>query len=132
MRLPEKYFELTVQWTAPYSAIDWIFDSKNPLTRIKAYSILYLLEGGFMDAITYTNLRQNLKSYMDRVFNDRDSLIITRKNNENVVLMSIDEYNSFMETDYLLSNGTNAEHLQKSIDQHKSGKIKERELHEYE
>jgi antitoxin YefM len=69
---------------------------------------------------------------MDKVFNDHDSLIITRKNNENVVLMSIDEYNSLMETNYLLSNKTNAEHLQKSINQHKSGKIRERKLYENE
>jgi antitoxin YefM len=54
------------------------------------YSILYL-DAKLMDAIIYTNLRQNLKSYMDKVFNDHDSLIITRKNNENVVLMSMDE-----------------------------------------
>jgi antitoxin YefM len=85
-----------------------------------------------MDAITYTNLRQNLKSYMDKVFNDHDPLIITRKNNENMVLMSLNEYNSLMETNYLLSNKKNAEHLQKSINQHKAGKIKERKLYENE
>jgi antitoxin YefM len=85
-----------------------------------------------MDAITYTNLRQNLKYYMDKVFNDHDPLIIIRKNNENVVLMSVDEYNSLMETNYLLSNKANAEHLQKSINQHKSGKMKERKLYENE
>ncbi|MFP3090174.1 type II toxin-antitoxin system prevent-host-death family antitoxin [Treponema sp. TIM-1] len=85
-----------------------------------------------MDAITYTNLRQNLKSYMDKVFNDHDPLIITRKNNENVVLISIDEYNSLMETNYLLSGKTNAEHLQKSINQHKTGRIKEKKLYENE
>jgi antitoxin YefM len=90
------------------------------------------LEDGFMDAITYTNLRQNLKTYMDKVFNDHDSLIITRKNNENVVLVSIDEYNSLIETNYLLSSKANAEHLQKSIKQHKSGVIKERKLYENE
>ncbi|MDR1302065.1 MAG: type II toxin-antitoxin system prevent-host-death family antitoxin [Treponema sp.] len=85
-----------------------------------------------MDAITYTNLRQNLKAYMDKVFNDHDLLIITRKNNENVVLMSIDEYNSLMETNYLLSSKANAEHLQNSINQHKAGRIKERKLYENE
>jgi antitoxin YefM len=69
---------------------------------------------------------------MDRVFNEHDSLIVTRKNNENVVLMSVDEYNSLIETNYLLSNKANAAHLQKSIEQHESGKIKERKLHEYE
>jgi antitoxin YefM len=85
-----------------------------------------------MEAITYTNLRQNLKSYMDKVFNDHDPLIITRKNNENVVLMPIDEYNSLMETNYLLSHKANAEHLQKSINQHKTGRTKERKLYENE
>ena len=85
-----------------------------------------------MEAITYTNLRQNLKSYMDKVITDHDPLIITRKNNESVVLMSIDEYNSLIETNYLLSSKTNTEHLQKSINQHKAGQIKERKLYEYE
>jgi antitoxin YefM len=69
---------------------------------------------------------------MDKVFNDNDSLIITRRNNENVVLMSMDEYNSLMETNYLLSNKANAGHLQKSISQYTSGKIKEKELYEEE
>ena len=82
-----------------------------------------------MDAITYTDLRQNLKTYMDKVFQDHDSLIITRKNNENVVLLSVGEYNSLLETNYLLSNEANAEHLKKSITQHKAGKIKARELY---
>ena len=83
-----------------------------------------------MDAITYTDLRQNLKSYMDKVIQDNDALIITRKNNENVVLISVGEYNSLMETNYLLSNEANAEHLKKSIAQHRSGKTKHRKLYE--
>jgi antitoxin YefM len=66
---------------------------------------------------------------MDKVFQDHDPLIITRKNNENVVLMSMDEYNSLMETHYLLSSKANAEHIQKSISQHKAGKIRERQLY---
>ena len=83
-----------------------------------------------MDAITYTDLRQNLKTFMDRVIQDHDPIIITRKNNENVVLMSVTEYNSLTETNYLLSNEANAEHLKKSIAQHRAGKIKSRELHD--
>jgi antitoxin YefM len=69
---------------------------------------------------------------MDRVFSDHEPLIVTRKNNENVVLISIDEYNRLLETNYLLSNRANAEHLQKSINQHKSGKIKARPLYKNE
>jgi antitoxin YefM len=85
-----------------------------------------------MDAITYADLRQNLKSYMDKVFDESDPLIITRKNNKSVVIISMDEYNSLMETNYLLSCKTNAEHLQKSISQHKAGWIKEKKLYEDE
>ena len=85
-----------------------------------------------MDAITYTDLRQNLKTYMDKVIQDNDSLIITRKNKKNVVLISVDEYNSLIETNYLLSNEANVEHLKKSIAQHKSGKIKPGELYQVE
>ena len=81
-----------------------------------------------MDAITYTDLRQNMKTYMDKVFLDSTPLIITRKNNQNIVLLSINEYNSMLETNYLLSNKANSEHLKKSISQHKSGKIKTRVL----
>jgi antitoxin YefM len=81
-----------------------------------------------MDAVSYSDLRQNLKSYMDKVYNDHDPLIITRKNNENLILLSINEYNSLVETNYLLSNEANAEHLRKSIDQLKSGKVETREL----
>ena len=76
-----------------------------------------------MNATTYSDLRQNLKTYMDKVILDSDPLIITRKNSENVVLMSVSEYNSLIETNYLLSNEANARHLKKSIAQHKSGKI---------
>jgi antitoxin YefM len=81
-----------------------------------------------MDAVSYSDLRQNLKTYMDKVYGDHDPLIITRKNNENLVLISIDEYNSLMETNYLLSNEANAEHLKKYINQYSSGNAKERDI----
>jgi antitoxin YefM len=81
-----------------------------------------------MDAVSYSDLRQNLKSYMDKVYNDHDPLIITRKNNENIVLLSIDEYNSLIETNYLLGNEANAEHLRKSIEQYSSGKVNKKAL----
>jgi len=85
-----------------------------------------------MDAVSYTDLRQNLSVYIDKVVQNRDSLIVTRNDRENVVLMAADEYNSLMETAYLLSNEANADHLRKSIAQHKAGKIKKRELCENE
>ena len=81
-----------------------------------------------MNAITYTDLRNNLKTYMDKVIQDHAPLIITRKNKKNVLLISVDEYNSLIETNYLLSSEANAEHLTKSIMQHKSGRAKSRKL----
>jgi len=81
-----------------------------------------------MDAVSYSDLRQNLKSFMDKVYYDHEPLIITRKNNENLVLVSIDEYNSLTETNYLLSNEANSEHLRKSIKQYHTGHLNKKEL----
>jgi len=85
-----------------------------------------------MDAVSYSDLRQNLKNYVDRVFHDHEPLIITRKNDENLVLISIEEYNSLMETNYLLSTEANAKHLSASISQYEKGKIEKKELISHE
>ena len=89
---------------------------------------IVLLGGTEMNAVSYSNLRQKLKTYLDRVYNDSAPLIITRKNDENLVLISIHEYNSLMETNYLLSNDANAKHLKKSISQYESGKVRKKTL----
>jgi len=68
-----------------------------------------------MDAITYSKLRHSLKICIDKVFHDNIPLIITRKNNENVVLPSMSEYSGLVETSYLLSNKVNAEHFRKPM-----------------
>jgi antitoxin YefM len=81
-----------------------------------------------MDAVSYSDLRQNLKSYLDRVYHDHDQLIVTRKNDENLVILSIGEYNSLIETSYLLSSQANAEHLNLSIAQLNSGSSTSRDL----
>ena len=81
-----------------------------------------------MNAVSYTDLRQNLKSYMDKVYNDHDPLIITRKNNQNIVLLSIEEYNSLMETNYILSSEENYRFIKDSVDQYENGKVQKRDL----
>ena len=83
-----------------------------------------------MEAVSYSDLRKNLKSYLDHVCQDHDALIVTRKNNENVVMISLEEYNSLLETNYLMANAANAKHLMKSIQQAKSGKVKQKVLDE--
>ena len=81
-----------------------------------------------MNAVNYSDLRRNLKSYMDRVYGDRETLIVTRKNNENVVLMSLDEYNSLVETEYVLSSEANAQRIARSMKNSREGKLSEHEL----
>ena len=81
-----------------------------------------------MDAINYSDLRRNLKSQMDKVYHDHEPLIITRKDNENIVLISLEDYNSLTETQYLLSSKNNAEHLMKSLNSARSGNIIQKEI----
>ena len=74
-----------------------------------------------MKVVNYTDLRVNLKKWMDLVINDVEELIIKRKNNKDLVLISLDEYNSLKETAYLLS-GKNRAVLIQSLKESKTGK----------
>jgi antitoxin YefM len=65
---------------------------------------------------------------MDRVYRDRETLIVTRENNQNIVLMSVDEYNSLLETSLLLSSQANATHLTESLRDARQGTATERRL----
>ncbi len=55
-----------------------------------------------MDAVTYTTIRANLASAMDRVCNDHEPLIITRNGEQSVVMLSLEDYKALEETAYLL------------------------------
>lgn len=57
-----------------------------------------------MIATNYSEVRNNLKTYCDKATKDYETIIITRKNNENVVLMSEEKYNNLMENLYIMSN----------------------------
>ena len=81
-----------------------------------------------MRILSFTQARNNLKSVLDDVINDADCTIITRRDAENAVLMSMDYYNSLMETVHLLKSPANAAHLAKSIEQYKAGLIVERNV----
>ena len=56
----------------------------------------------YMLAVNYTNLRENMKNYMDKVTDDYETMIVTRKNNRNVVMMSEESYNNLMGNLYLM------------------------------
>ena len=76
-----------------------------------------------MRALSYSEARENLKSVMDQVCNDHEPLIVTRRRGENIVIISQQDYDSFVETDYLLSSPANAAHLLESLAQARQGKL---------
>ena len=64
-----------------------------------------------MDAISYTSARANLASTMEKVCKNHAPIIITRKNESPVVMMSLEDYQAMEETTYLLSSPANARQL---------------------
>ncbi len=81
-----------------------------------------------MQVVSMTEARNNFKSIFDAVYNDNDEVIIHRKGSENVVMISLSEYNSIKETNYLLSNAKNREVLLRSLKDAREGKVFEKEL----
>ena len=74
-----------------------------------------------MNIVSFTEARNNLKSVLDQVVNDADCTVITRRDSEDAVVMSLDYYNSLMETVHLLKSPANAAHLSRSIEQYRQG-----------
>lgn len=81
-----------------------------------------------MRIVSFTEARNSLKSVLDAVVNDADTIVITRRDSEDAVVMSLDYYNSLMETVHLLRSPANAEHLHRSIAQFKAAKVSQRDL----
>lgn len=75
-----------------------------------------------MIAANYTELRTGLKKYLNQVEENNETVIIKRKTGQGTVMISLEEYNSIMETLHLLSSKKNADHLYESIKQMKEGK----------
>lgn len=74
-----------------------------------------------MLAVNYTNLRENMKTYMDKVTDDYETMIVTRKDNKNVVMLSEETYNNLMENIYVMGNKTNYDWLMESKSQLEKG-----------
>ena len=81
-----------------------------------------------MEAISYTNARSNLAKTMEKVCEDHDPVIITRRNENSVVMMSLEDFQALEETAYLLRSPKNARRLLESIAQLESDGGIEREL----
>ena len=80
-----------------------------------------------METVNYSYFRSNLKHWFDKVINDVSDVIIKRKGGKDLVLISLDEYNSLKETTYLLS-GKNRDILMNSIRELEAGEGIEKEL----
>ena len=76
-----------------------------------------------MLAVNYTTLRENMKRYMDRLTDDYETLIVTRKNNKNIVMMSEEAYNNLMENIYIMGNKENYNWLMESKKQLENGNV---------
>lgn len=81
-----------------------------------------------MEITTYSNFRQNLKTFLDNVFVNHMPLFVTRSNGEDVVVISKKDYESLTETLHLLSSPKNAERLQRGIEEYEKGGGEEKGL----
>jgi antitoxin YefM len=76
-----------------------------------------------MIVANYTEFRTGLKSFLDNVEENNETLIIKRGIGKGAVMISLNEYNSIIETMHLLGSKKNAERIFDSIEQMKKGKI---------
>jgi antitoxin YefM len=75
-----------------------------------------------MQAISYSEARHELKTIMDDACNNHEPILITRRKGESVVLVSLEDYESIMESEYLLSSPANASRLLQSLEEARSGR----------
>ena len=81
-----------------------------------------------MQVVNFNEARNNLKALLDHVVNDADYAVITRRDAEPAVVMSLSAFNSYMETCRLLKSPANAIHLAKSIEQYQNNIVQERDI----
>ena len=81
-----------------------------------------------MRIISFSKARNRLKAVLDEVADDADCTVITRRDANDAVVMSLDHYNGLMETLHLLQSPANASHLRKSIEQYEGGQATEHAL----
>lgn len=84
-----------------------------------------------MIAVNYSQVRENMKTYMDKATNDFETIIVTRKE-KNVVIISEEVFNNLLENAYLLKDKANFDWLMESKKQLDSGKIESHQLIEEE
>lgn len=81
-----------------------------------------------MRVVNFSEARSSLKTVIDQVIDDADYTVIARRDAPDAVVMSLDTFNSLMETVHLLKSPANAAHLAKSLAQFRSGKLTKKAL----
>jgi antitoxin YefM len=81
-----------------------------------------------MKIVTFSEARNQLKTVLDQVVDDADYTVITRRDADDAVVMSLSYFNSLLETVHLLKSPGNAAHLERSIAQYKQGQVAEKTL----
>ncbi|MEJ2469271.1 MAG: type II toxin-antitoxin system prevent-host-death family antitoxin [Campylobacterales bacterium] len=81
-----------------------------------------------MTVMSYSEVRNHLKTVLDNVVKDADYTVVTRRDAEDAVIMSLDYFEGLMETVHLLKSPANAAHLAESIAQYREGKTSEKDL----
>lgn len=77
-----------------------------------------------MTTVSYTDLRKNLAHFLTLVDEDCEEVIVHRGKGRQAIIVSLDEYNSLLETAYLLASKNNRRHLEKSLKEARAGKTK--------
>ena len=81
-----------------------------------------------MQVVNFTEARNNLKAIFDDVYHNSDEVIVNRKNGENVVIISLDQFNAMNETEYLMRSANNKKHILDSLKELEEGRGTVREL----
>lgn len=91
--------------------------------KIKLYNNKYNDEkDAFMDAITYSAFRTHLAEVLDKVNDDHKPVLITRQNGKPAVVMSLEDFQAYEETAYLMASPANAQRLNKAIAELEKGR----------
>mgnify|MGYP000505901363 FL=1 len=81
-----------------------------------------------MNSMSYSSFRTHLASTLDKVNDDHKPILITRQNGKPAVVISLEDFQSYEETSYLMASPKNAERLNQAIAQVEAGKVKPHEL----
>ncbi len=81
-----------------------------------------------MDTINYSTFRSNLASVLDKVNDNHVPVLVTRQNGKPAVILSLEDYNAFEETAYLMASPTNAQRLNQAIAEVEAGQVIRHEM----